>query len=238
MIYLILLGLTFFIQLLSCIWFVMVETQRGKKSALKFKLLCSLIYIADALLCAAMKNTHTSIYFILIFSGFLISFAGDVISNLREDKNDTVLFITHSLSNVIYLSSYITAIITVFGVKPTRLLFILAILPVGIVLIPFMCKKGGKYRVPLMLSVVSSVLMLGGALYLGILCQNTGIPTMQSVSCVVISGSVAVCLSRLLHTRQQISPPPPLKPQLPKYCMYFFGQMAIACSIIIPQGGL
>ncbi len=236
MIFLILLGLTFFIQMLSSVWFVMVETGKGRKTALKFKMLCALIYIADLLLCAAMTDAHTHIYFILIACGMLLSFTGDVISSIKESKNDTPLFITHALSNLIYLSAYVWALHSLFNITLSRMALILTALPVGLLLIPFMCRKDTKYKPVLILSVVSSVLMLGGALYLGILCQNTGLPTMQSVSCTLILGALAVTFSRLLHTRQQISPPPALKPQLPKYCAYFFGQMAIACSILICGG--
>ena len=236
MIFLILLGLTFFVQMLSSVWFVMVETGKGRRAALKFKMLCALIYIADLLLCAAMTNAHTHVYFMLIACGMLLSFTGDVISSIRESKGDTPLFITHSLSNLIYLSAYVWALYSIFNITLSRMSVILTVIPVAILLVPFMCRKDKKYKPVLILSVVSSMLMLCGALYLGVLCQNTGLPTMQSVSCALILGALAVSFARLLHTRQQISPPPALKPQLPKYCAYFFGQMAIACSILICGG--
>lgn len=236
MIFLIFLGLTFFIQMLASVWFVMVETGKGKRIALRFKLLCALIYIADILLCAAMTNAHTHPYFILILSGALVALAGDIISSLKESADDIPLFLIQSLSNILQLSAYIWALHSIFNVAIKQMLIILIALPVGFILIPFMCKKGKSLKPHLLLSVLSSVLMLGGAMYLGILCQNTGLPSMQSVSCALILGAMAVSFARLLHTRQQISPPPALKPQLPKYCAYFFGQMAIACSIIICGG--
>lgn len=236
MIFLILLGLTFFIQMLSSVWFVMVETGKGRRPALKFKILCALIYIADALLCAAMKNAFFQPYFLFILGGMVVSFVGDVAVNAKEDSKDTVLFLTHSLSNFIYLAAFVWALRSVFQLDISRISLILIAVPAGLLLLPFTCIKDKKLKPLFMLSVLSSALMLGGALYLGILCQNTGLPAMQSVSCALILGALAVGFSRLLHTRQQISPPPALKPQLPKYCAYFFGQMAIACSIILCGG--
>lgn len=236
MIFLILLGLTFFIQMLASVWFVMVETGKGRKNALKFKLLCALIYIADVLLCAAMTDAHTHPYFILTACGMLLSFAGDVISSIKESKSDTPLFITHSLSNVVYLAAFLWVLYHIFSLTPARMALILIAVPAAFILVPFMCRRKGKLSPMLILSVLSSLLMLFGAIYLGICCQNTGLPVMQSVSCALILGALAVSFSRLLHTRQQMSPPPALKPQLPKYCAYFFGQMAIACSILICGG--
>jgi hypothetical protein len=166
----------------------------------------------------------------------LLSLAGDVISSIKENKGDTPLFITHSLSNAVYLSAFIWALHSIFNVPPKSMALILIAIPASLLLIPFMCRRNGKLSPVLILSALSSVLMLSAALYLGILCQSTEIPAMQSVSCALILGALAVSFSRLLHTRQQISPPPALKPQLPKYCAYFFGQMAIACSIIICGG--
>lgn len=236
MILLILLGLTFFIQLLSSVWFVMVETSRGKRDALKFKILCSLIYIADALLCAAITDAHTHPYFILISCGMVLSFVGDVVSNAKEDSKDTVLFITHSIGNLAYLAAFVLALRSMFRLELSRISLIFIAVLAGLLLLPFTCIKDKKIKPLLVLSVTSDALMLGGAIYLGILCQKTGLPAMQSVSCALILGAFAVGFSRFLHTRQQISPPPALKPQLPKYCAYFFGQMAIACSIILCGG--
>ena len=236
MVFLILLGLTFFIQLLASVWFVMVETGKGKQAALKFKMLCSLIYIADALLCVAMENAHTHTYFILILCGMIISFIGDIVSSAKEDDNDTALFLTHSVSNFIYLGAYVWALRSLFHTELSKIALISVAIPVALILIPFTCKKNGRFKLTLIISIISTTLMFGGALYLGILCQNTGLPAMQSVSCALIMGAIAVSFSRLLHTRQQMSPPPTLKPQLPKYCAYFFGQMAIACSIILCGG--
>lgn len=236
MIFLVLLGLTFFIQLLSSVWFVMVETGKGKRDALKFKILCSLIYIADVLLCAAITHAHTHPYFILIMCGMLLSFIGDIVSNAKEDSKDTVLFLTHSIGNLVYLSAFIWALRSMFRLEFSRISLIFIAVLAGLLLLPFTCIKNKKIKPLLVLSVTSNVLMLGGAIYLGILCQNTGLPPMQSVSCALILGASAVGFSRILHTRQQISPPPALKPQLPKYCAYFFGQMAIACSIILCGG--
>lgn len=236
MIFLVLLGLTFFIQMLASVWFVMVETGKGRRSALRYKLLCSLIYIADLLLCAAIADAHAHPYFVLVACGMLLSLAGDVISSIKENRCDTPLFITHSLSNAVYLSAFIWALHSIFNVAPKSMALILIAIPASLLLIPFMCRRNGKLSPVLILSVLSSVLMLSAALYLGMLCQSTEFPAMQSVSCALILGALAVSFSRLLHTRQQISPPPALKPQLPKYCAYFFGQMAIACSIIICGG--
>lgn len=236
MIYLILLGLTFIIQLFASVWFVMVETQQGRKPAFKFKLLCALIFIADSLLCVAMTSGYTSPYFILLFIGAILFFTGDILASASEDSKSFLLFILRSCGNLLYLAAYIYGLIAYFNIDKLRLPSILTALIPALMLIPFMCKKKGKYKPYLVFSVVSSLLMLWGAIYMGILCQSTGIATMQSVSFVVSVGAVAVALSQLLHTRQQISPPPALKPQLPKYCMYFFGQMGIACSIIICGG--
>lgn len=236
MIYLILLGLTFIIQLLASVWFVMVETQRGKKPAFKFKLLCALIFIADALLCVAMTNGYTSPYFILLFIGAILFFISDILASASEESKSFILFILRSFGNLLYLAAYIYGLIAYLNVEKPQLLGILTVLIPALMLIPFMCKKKGRYKPYLVFSVVSSLLMLWGAIYMGVLCQLTDVATMQSVSFVVSLGAIAVALSQLLHTRQQISPPPALKPQLPKYCMYFFGQMGIACSIIICGG--
>lgn len=236
MFFLVLLGLTFLIQILAAVWFVMVETGKGRRPALKFKILCALIYIADALLCVAIADAHTHLYFILIMCGLLVSMLGDITSSIREDKNDTALFLTHSASNIIYLVAYAWALHSMFNTSIFRIPTVIVSVAIGIALIPFTCRKDKKFKPILIISVLSTVFMLSGAIHLGISCQVTGQPVMQSVSCATILGAAAVGFYRLLHARQQTSPPPALKPQLPKYCAYFFGQMAIACSIILCGG--
>ena len=93
MILLILLGLTFFIQLLAAPWFVMVETAGSNGKLLKYRLLCMGIFIADTLLCGAIAKAHTHVYFILIGVGMVASFiAGILITKLKTMVKKVFLY--------------------------------------------------------------------------------------------------------------------------------------------------
>ncbi len=236
MILLILLGLTFFVQLLATPWFVMVETAGDNSKALKYRLLCSGIVIADVMLCGAIAQAHNHPYFILIGAGSVLSFAAGIIACKLMLKGDLWFFILQSGANLLCTLAFTTQLYTLYNAGLADIISWVVPLIMAIILIPFMCKQDGKYRPHLILSVLSAVLLCGKAIHLGILCQKTGLPTMQAVSCALIMGSLALSFAVLLTTRQQISPPPEGKPQLPKYCTYFFGQMLIACSILICGG--
>ena len=236
MILLILLGLTFFIQLLASPWFVMVETSAGNRKALKYRLLCMGIFIADTLLCGAIANAHTDPYFILIGAGMLLSFLAGVLTSTLKRKEEHFFFALQSVVNLLYTSAFVFQLHSLYAIGTKEIVSTAIPLVISLLLIPFMCRKEKKLQPLSILSVVSSVLMCSKAIHLGVLCQQTNLPTMQAVSCALIMGALALTFSVLLATRQRISPPPQGKPQLPKHCMYFFGQMLIACSILICGG--
>ena len=236
MILLILLGLTFFIQLLASPWFVMVETSADGRKALKYRLLCMGIFIADTLLCGAIANAHTDPYFILIGVGMLLSFLAGVLTSTLKYKGEEIFFALQSVVNLLYTSSFILRLHSLYSIGTKEIISTAIPLVIAFLLIPFTCRKSGKLQPLSILSVISITLMCSKAVHLGVLCQMTNLPIMQAVSCALIMGALALTFSVLLATRQRISPPPQGKPQLPKYCMYFFGQMLIACSILICGG--
>lgn len=239
MILLVLLGLTFFIQLLVSPWFVMVETSSGGRKALKYRLLCMGIFIADTLLCGAIANAHTHPYFILIGVGMLVSFIAGVLASALKEKGEQAYFALQSVVNLLYTSAFVFQLHNLRSsliIGPKELASTVIPLAISFLLIPLMCRKNKKIQPLSVFSVISATLMCAKAIHLGIFCQQTTLPIMQAVSCSVIMGALALSLSILLATRQRISPPPQGKPQLPKYCMYFFGQMLIACSILICGG--
>ncbi len=236
MILLVLLGLTFFIQLLASPWFVMVKTSAGGRKALKYRLLCMGIFIADTLLCGAIANAHTDPYFILIGAGMLLSFLAGLLTSVLKENGEQFFFALQSVVNLLYTSSFILRLHSLYSVGTMEIISTAIPLVISLTLTPFMCKKKGRLQPLSVLSVLSATLMCSKAIHLGILCQQTNLPIMQAVSCALIMGALALTFSVLLATRQRISPPPQGKPQLPKYCMYFFGQMLIACSILICGG--
>ncbi len=236
MILLVLLGLTFFIQLLASPWFVMVETSSGGRQVLKYRLLCMGIFIADTLLCGAIANAHTDPYFILIGVGMLLSFLAGVLTSVIKKNGEQIFFALQSVVNLLYTSAFILQLHTLYSIGTKEIISTVVPIVISLILIPLMCKKEGKLQPLSVLSVVSSTLMCAKAIHLGVLCQQTTLPIMQAVSCALIMGTTAFTFSVLLATRQRISPPPQGKPQLPKHCMYFFGQMLIACSILICGG--
>ncbi len=236
MILLILLGLTFFIQLLSTPWFVMVETAGDNNKLLKYRLLCMFIFIADTLLCGAIAKAHTHIYFILVGVGMVTSFIAGILTTKLKNNGEKSFFALQSVTNLLYTSAFIYQLHNLFQIKSQEIISTLIPLLITILLIPFMCRKNGKLQPLSILSILSTLLMWAKAVHLGVLCQQTNLPMMQAISFTLIMGSTALGLSMLLSTRQRISPPPQGKPQLPKHCMYFFGQMLIACSILICGG--
>lgn len=236
MILLILLGLTFFIQLLASPWFVMVETSSGGRAAFKYRLLCMGIFIADALLCGAITMAHTSPYFILIGAGMLLSLLAGVLASTLKEKSEEAFFTLQSVVNILYTSAFILQLHSLYDIGKQEIPSTLIPAVIGLLLIPFTCKRKGKILPLSIISVISALLMGAKAIHLGVLCQQTNLPIMQAVSCALIMGAASLTFSVLLATRQRISPPPQGKPQLPKHCAYFFGQMLIACSILICGG--
>ena len=236
MILLILLGLTFFIQLLAAPWFVMVETAGSNGKLLKYRLLCMGIFIADTLLCGAIAKAHTHVYFILIGVGMVASFIAGILITKLKNNGEKSFFVLQSVTNLLYASAFIYQLHTLFQVKNQEFISTIIPLIIAILLIPFMCRKNGKLQPISILSVLSTLFVWSKAAHLGVLCQQTSLPMMQAISFTLIMGSSALGFSLLLSTRQRISSPPQGKPQLPKHCMYFFGQMLIACSILICGG--
>ncbi len=87
MFYLILLGLTFFMQLLAASWFDLAKKTGDRKKAFKHKMICSGIYMADILLCAAINNSFNDTYTLLLTVSFFMFLISDVI---EERKGKTL----------------------------------------------------------------------------------------------------------------------------------------------------
>lgn len=233
MLLLIILAGLFFIELLAVTWYTIVKSSDMNKKTVKYKLLCSGIYIAAFLLCGAIYKSHLSLYFLLLGAGLILSFIGDITSEVSKKEICNSYFLTHSLSSLVYSSAFISFSLTEIGIKPSKLLWLLPAIPLTIFLIPFMCRPKGKFNPLLAISVFSGVITLNSGFFLGILCFKQVAPLMQSGSCALILGAGAVSFARLLQTRQQVAVPPPHKPQMPKNSSYFFGQMILACSLMI-----
>ena len=166
----------------------------------------------------------------------LLSFLAGVLTSTLKYKGEEIFFALQSVVNLLYTSSFILRLHSLYSIGTKEIISTAIPLVIAFLLIPFTCRKSGKLQPLSILSVISITLMCSKAVHLGVLCQMTNLPIMQAVSCALIMGALALTFSVLLATRQRISPPPQGKPQLPKYCMYFFGQMLIACSILICGG--
>ncbi len=222
MVMLVLLGLTFFIQLLAASWYdLAVKTQ--KKEVFKYKMLCSGTYIADILLCAAISSPFTKAYFWLISAGYICFFVSDIAETKSEKQNlpnllkaIAVIFITSSISVRVF--TQFPQILTFFSIK-----LILIVCAVTALLI-FVISKDGFSR-KLLLSGTWSMVML--ALLFGIMLQSSGSAQMQASSCAVVLGSLSLAASLVLN----VSILKDIK-SLWRVNLYYFGLMFLACSVI------
>lgn len=233
MILLILLGLTFFMQLLAAPWFVMAETSVGKQKSLKHKILCMGIVVASLLLCAAIAECHKKLYFILVATAVTVFSVSGILQSVSKKNTDTVYFALQTFGNASLACAYTFQLLSMFKTGLKTIIPVSIALIVSFFLIPLMCKRKGKFLPLSVISVIVSLITWSMSIHLGILCQQTNIPVMQGVSCALILGTTAESLSVLLGVRQRISPPPDGKPQLFKHCMNFFGQMFLVCSVLI-----
>ncbi len=226
MVYLIFLGITFFIQLLASSWYTLVDSKKELGNSFKYKMLCCFIYVADILLCGAMVNAYTNIFFILLSSGILITFLGDISEGKLSKKNDALYPLLRSVSNIFFCAAVIYLWAEKFEIKAilspiSALVFAITVITYIVMLIKDKSLNPAK---ALLLIPVFTYAAL--ALILGIACQKTGIPQMQTLSFLVITGSLFIAVSDIIRYGKSKDTKKLLRNNL-----YFFGLMLFVCSV-------
>ncbi len=224
MLYLILLGVTFFIQLLAASWYCLAKSNKLEK-VFRYKMLCSGIYIADILLCGAIGNCYGNIFYYIILSGILLTFTGDIFED--KLKKGSVLFpLLRGLSSLCFFAGLIYFGSDNFGAnlftKPVSIAAaVFSVLAVALLLI-----RDKALRKLNLFPFLSTALFFAVALICGIEAQSTGIAAMQTLSCIFIMSSSALLISDYLHFGKNKNSKALLRTNL-----YYFGLMVFSCSV-------
>ncbi len=213
-------------QLLSATWYDLASKTRGKNEVFKYKMLCSMIYIADFLLCAAIGESYKNLYIIPIAIGYLLFLIGDISENKFDKKSKLVSEIFYSAAKIAFSAGFVLKLHTLFPntfSKPLPYIILLALVFVISVIIAILPKLTAEFK----LNIATSTLMLISAIPLGILLQKTGDAKMQASSCALILGNIALYYSAIAKSNKLKNSSAALSTHA-----YYFGLMIIACSII------
>ncbi len=223
MIYLILLGLLFFIQLFAASWYDLAKKATDEKKAFKHKMICSGIYIASVFLCSAIKGSFSSTYTLLFITAFLALFIHDII----EGKGNKISNIFSALPGVI---GYIAMGIALCYKNPTLFsedefgLIIQYAIPVAILLICAIT----LIKSATVSKLIATVYLIICAILTGITLQNSGDPQSQACSCAVIMGASALFISNIISVLDKNN-----VKSLLRINLYYFGLMFISCSVAV-----
>lgn len=226
MIYLVLLGVTFFIQLLASSWYTLVDSKKELGNSFKYKMLCCIIYVADILLCGAMANAYGNIYFVLLSTSIVITFIGDIFEEKLSKTSDALYPLFRTASNIISCVAIFFLWVEKFGIRnlfsPVTALIFISALIIYIVLVA-RDKQLRSVKALLLIPVFTYAAL---ALILGIACQKTGIPQMQTLSFLIITGSLFISVSDAIHFGKMKE-----AKRLLRNNLYFFGLMIFTCSV-------
>ncbi len=224
MVYLILLGVTFLIQLLAASWYVLA-CNKELKDTFKYKMLCSGIYVADIFLVGAMSESFKSLYYYIVLAGILLTFIADVTES-KLKNSETIFTVSRSSSNLLLFFGVIYLSRNLFGTEFHKEPFVIAAVLIvsAIALIIIVTDK--ILRRMNLLPVVTSLAFCLISLMTGITAQKTGIGTMQSLSFLLIMGSGAVFISDFLRFGKKRE-----EKMLLRTNLYYFGLMIFSCSV-------
>ncbi len=241
MVYLILLGLTFFVQLLTASWYIMTEGMKGKTKALPMKAFCSFLFIADALLCAAIKDSFSTEYFFLIFGGGIACFIGDILLNLNHKAAFTTGLFFFLSAHALYTCAFSRSLTASFGVDFFNItdIVIWAALALCFVISTFIKKfklDFKEFKIPVIAYSLVILLMAVKAFHLGISAQLSGIGNYQSLSFTLIIGSAFFLASDFILMLMYFGGKNSHRNAIINAYLYYFGQMILTCSILFIGG--
>lgn len=225
MFYLILLGLLFFMQLLTASWYDLVQkTDADNKKIFKHKMLCSGIYMAGVLLCTAMGAGFNDSFALMFTGAFLLLFISDA---LEGSEKKFVSFISVFLR----FSAYIVMGLALLFKK--NALFSNGIISSNLnhiapLVFHIICLVLEALKLKLIPQFASSVYLLIYAVLVSIPLHRSGEPMMQVASCALIMGAVALAISNGLSAFDKKN-----QNSLLRINLYYFGLMFISCSVAV-----
>ncbi len=242
MLYLILIGLTFIVQLFSASWYIMSEGVKGKQKALPYKMLCSLLFVADAVLAASIKSSFNSRYFMFICAEMVLCLLGDLLLNTEKNFALPAGMAFFAAAKCCGCVAFSQKLLTDFGVAYFDRYDIIAEAVLVVLLAVFVfsgkLKEIGKMKIPV---IIYGALIFAGAVkavHLGVLAQTSGIGDMQSLSFSVIMGELGFVFSDAVILMMFFGGKNTRRNSLINAYLYYFGQMFIACSILFSGGAV
>lgn len=223
MVYLILLGALFFMQLLAASWYDLAKKATDTKKAFKHKMICSGISLACALLCVAIKGSYLDAYSVLFIGSAFLLFLHDA----SEEKPSKPISIISSMLCCGAYTFLAGALILKKSTLFTSTLFSTKVLYIALGIAFFVCiiTQLKSHKVPYL---ISSAYMLAIAFMIGIPLQNSGVAKMQTASCAIIMGALAIAVSSALSAFDKKD-----KKSLLRINLYYFGFMFISCSVAV-----
>ena len=225
MLYLILLGVTFLIQLLAASWYTLADLKE-MDNTFRYKMLCCTIYVADLLLSTAMSNSFTKPFFIFLLLGILFAYSGDIAESKVKNKSKEIYTVFRVLSLAVFSASSFYALHKLFGLSILKETTSLALAGILVIIALIIILKDPSFRGYKILIPIFCILFLFPALSLGITCQKTELPQMQTLSFILSVGSLFICYSDILHAGKHST-----TKKLLRNNIYLFGNMIFVCAV-------
>ncbi len=220
---LIFIGVMFFAQLLAASWYDLVKKTGEKKRAFKHKMICSLIYTATFLLCAAIGKGFFNVFTLLFLIAILLLFIHDI---LEAKKTKACNSISSSLSSLAYV------ILAVAMYQKNAELF--SFMPLSSSLqwvipsiIAVACATF-SIKLPQISSAIASIYMAVNVVFLAVKLQNGEPGLYQAASCAVTLGAIALLVSSIIPIFDKVD-----NKALLRTNAYYFGLMFISCAVAV-----
>ena len=221
MIFLILLGILFFVQLFAASWYDLAKKATDSKKAFKHKMICSAVFVASGLLCTAISNSFAT-YSLLFLVALALLFLHDIIEEKQSGASERFAYTFGFIAYLIISFALSLKDSELFGNRLSNKIHFIILLTIAIICALVLIKK------PAASLFISSAYMLVNAILFGINLQNSGDARMQAASCAVIMGSLALAVSNALCALDKSG-----KKSLLRINLYYFGLMFTSCSIAV-----
>jgi hypothetical protein len=220
---LIFLGIMFFAQLLAASWYDLVRKTGDKKRAFKHKMICSLIYLATFLLCAAIGNALLSLFVILFFIAIILLFICDA---LEPKSTRTCSSLCASLSSFAYICLAMAmykknAELFSFNPMSTTLQWVVPLVIVAVCALL-------SIKLPKVSPALAVIYMVINAGLFAFKLQNGEPGLYQAASCAITLGAIALLISSTLPVFDKTD-----NKALLRTNTYYFGLMFISCSVAV-----
>lgn len=238
MINLIITAATFFAQALTGAWYTLSDNLSERKKKILFKIICPLFYLCDCVLCISFKNSFASIFSLLLLSGFVIHFAGELADKLKKKKSFYIQPSFFTAGKLCFFSAFCVFSKPLLPVK--FLIYELSVFLVFCVIFIILLTKKKQlltsFFYPVMLFGITDILFFVKTVFCGIFCFGSQIKGFDSLSFILISGSLFILISDIIYVMMIFFGKYSNHLSQLRIYLYYYGMMLLACTTLFTGG--